>query len=48
VFEMMFIAPPVAFRPYSAPCGPRSTSRRCTSNRLLFALVMSEMYEPSV
>ena len=31
-FEMTFIAPPSALRPYRAPCGPRSTSTRSTSN----------------
>src|SRR6188474_202415 len=28
---MTLTAPPVALRPYSVPCGPRSTSTRCTS-----------------
>ncbi len=32
----MTIAPPMALRPYSAPCGPLSTSMRWTSKRFIF------------
>ena len=30
--EMNWIAPPVALRPNSVPCGPRSVSTRARSN----------------
>ncbi|POM18082.1 hypothetical protein CSX04_06384 [Burkholderia cepacia] len=31
-FVMKFTVPPVVLRPYSVPCGPRSTSTRAMSN----------------
>ena len=34
-FEITLIAPPIELRPYSVPCGPRSTSMRSVMNRAL-------------
>ena len=42
------IAPPVVLRPYSVPCGPRSTSRRSMSKNCAICASGEPMYTPSV